>query len=173
MEEGEDMSLAQRRPRPQNRQLPKRFRDILPQPPPTVPSEVHDLLPESVGSVVSAETHLAHPVRTVFRTPPNIFGLVRQYVSGKPASRDPEEYVTSADLLLISGAPQVNKSFQEGVTSSNNSIYHPYPNCSSFHLGDWYWNQGVQKSQAAYTKLLGIVGDSSFNTARIARRTWL
>ncbi|KAG1793767.1 hypothetical protein EV424DRAFT_1354100 [Suillus variegatus] len=51
MEEGEDMSLAQRRPRPQNRQLPKRFRDILPQPPPTVPSEVHDLLPESVGSV--------------------------------------------------------------------------------------------------------------------------
>jgi hypothetical protein len=37
VDEGENMSLAQRRPRRQNRQLPMRFRDVLPQPPPTVP----------------------------------------------------------------------------------------------------------------------------------------
>ncbi|KAG1838513.1 hypothetical protein C8R48DRAFT_782381 [Suillus tomentosus] len=43
--DGEDMSLAQRRPRRQNRQLPKRFRDILPQPPPTVPLDVRELPP--------------------------------------------------------------------------------------------------------------------------------
>ncbi|KAG1779354.1 hypothetical protein EV702DRAFT_966381 [Suillus placidus] len=142
-------------------------------PPPTVPLEVRDLLPESVGSVVNAEAHPALPVRTVFRTPPNIFGLICQYVSGKPASHDPEEYVTSADLSLISGTHQVNESSQEPPASSNdNSIYHPYPNCASFQLGDWYWNQGVQKSQAAYTKLMGIVGDSSFNAADVSSTSW-
>ncbi|KAG1787211.1 uncharacterized protein HD556DRAFT_1449008 [Suillus plorans] len=40
--DGEDLSLAQCRPRRQNRQLPKRFRDILPQPPPTVPLDVRE-----------------------------------------------------------------------------------------------------------------------------------
>ncbi|KAG0701859.1 hypothetical protein DFH29DRAFT_999850 [Suillus ampliporus] len=88
---GEDISLAQRRSRRQNRQLPLRYRDVLPQPPPTVPSE---------------------------------------------------------------------------------SQYHPYPNRSSFQLGNWYWNQGIQKSQSDYAKLLGILGDNTFNAADVMSTHW-
>ncbi|KAG1738149.1 uncharacterized protein EDB91DRAFT_1249467 [Suillus paluster] len=70
----EDMSLAQRRPRHQNRRLPQRFRDVLPQPPSTVPAEVRGLLLQSVGCVVSPEDR-SGIVHSVFHTPTNIFGL--------------------------------------------------------------------------------------------------
>ncbi|KAG1824024.1 hypothetical protein EV424DRAFT_1321096 [Suillus variegatus] len=162
----EDMSLAQRRPRRQNRRLPQRFRDVLPQPPPTVPAEVRDLLPQSVGCIVSPEDRPGLPARSFFRTPANIFGLVRQYFCAMPPSHDPEEYMTMADLLFIPEAPQ------EPSTSSNDSLYHPYPNRSSFQLGNWYWNQGLQKSQADYTKLLDIMSASTFSASDVTSTCW-
>lgn len=168
IEEGEDISLAQRRTRRQNRQLPLRFRDVLPLPPPTVPMEVRDHPPESTGSVITTDERPALPVRKIFRTPSNIFGLVRQYFSSEPPSHDPEEYITLADLSLLPGSPNVT----EGPTLSNDSQYHPYPNRSSFQLGDWYWNQGVQKSQGDFTKLLKILGDDSFDTAEVTSTHW-
>jgi hypothetical protein len=165
----EDMSLAQRRPRRQNRRLPQRFRDVLPQPPPTVPVpvELHDQLPQSVGHIFSSEDRPGlPPARPVFRTPANIFGLVRQYFCDMPPSHDPEEYMTMADLSFIPEAPQ------EPSASSNNSLYHPYPNRSSFQLGDWYWNQGLQKSQAEYAKLLDIMSASTFVTSDVTSTRW-
>ncbi|KAG2737156.1 hypothetical protein P692DRAFT_20670015, partial [Suillus brevipes Sb2] len=161
-----EMSLAQRRPRRQNRQLPQRFRDVLPQPPPTVPAQVRQLPPQSVGCVVRHQDHPAEPVRSVFRTPPNIFGLVRQYFSATPPSHDPEEYVTMMDLSFIPTAPQ------DIPISSSETLYHPYPNHSSFQLGDWYWNQGLQKSQASYMKLLEIMSASDFNAADVSSTHW-
>ncbi|KAG2742216.1 hypothetical protein P692DRAFT_20750031, partial [Suillus brevipes Sb2] len=169
---GEDMSLAQRRPRHQNRQLPLRFRDVLPQPPPTVPMEVRAQPPESVGSVVTSAQRLAACARTVFRTPPNIFGLVRQYFSSQPPSHDPEEYITLADLSFIPGSPQVPDQPYAFAASSSESQYYPYPNRSSFQLGDWYWNQGVQKSQSDYTKLLEILDGNTFNVADVTSTHW-
>ncbi|KAG2737586.1 hypothetical protein P692DRAFT_20642702, partial [Suillus brevipes Sb2] len=162
----EDMSLAQRRPRRQNRRLPQRFRDVLPQPPPTVPVELHDQLPQSVGHIFSSEDRPGLPARPVFRTPANIFGLVRQYFCDMPPSHDPEEYMTMADLSFIPEAPQ------EPSASSNDSRYHPYPNRSSFQLGDWYWNQGLQKSQAEYAKLLDIMSASTFVTSDVTSTRW-
>lgn len=168
----EDMSLAQRRSRRQNRQLPKRFRDILPQPPPTVPQEVCDVPPESVGHIVTSDGLPTFGVRSIFRTPPNIFGLVRQYFSSEPPSHDPEEYVTIADLSLIPGSLQVNEESCAPASSSGDSRYYPYPNQSSFQLGDWYWNQGVQKSQGDYKKLVEILGGSNFNAADVSSTRW-
>jgi hypothetical protein len=168
----EDMSLALRRTRRQNRQLPKRFRDVLPQPPPTVPEEIRDLPPDSAGRVVTSDERSALPVRTVFRTLPNIFGLVRQYFSSELPSHDPEEYVTLADLSFIPGSHQSNEEPHAPVASSSDSQYHPYPNRSSFELGDWYWNQGVQKSQGDYMKLMDILGGSTFNAAEVSSAHW-
>ncbi|KAG2097512.1 uncharacterized protein F5147DRAFT_777960 [Suillus discolor] len=148
----EDMSLAQWRPRCQNRRLLQRFRDVLPQPPPTIPAEVQD------RPGVSA--------RSVFHTPPNVFGLVCQYFCAMPPSHDPEEYMTIADLSFIPEAPQ------EPYASNNHSLYHLYPNRSSFQLGEWYWNQGLQKSQADYTKLLDIIGTSSFSASDVTSTRW-
>ncbi|KAG2091349.1 uncharacterized protein F5147DRAFT_780033 [Suillus discolor] len=167
----DDMSLAQCRPRHKNYQLPMRFRDVLPQPPPTVPLEVRKRLPESVGSLIVSEQP-ASLVSAVFRTPPNIFGLVWQYFSSKVPSHDPEEYITITDLSFIPGSPEAIEGPHAPVASTNNSQYHPYPNRSSFELGDWYWNHGLQKSQGDYEKLLQILGSSTFNAADISSTCW-
>ncbi|KAG2048985.1 hypothetical protein BDR06DRAFT_984573 [Suillus hirtellus] len=160
------MSLAQCRPRWQNCQLPKRFRDILPQPPPTVPFDVHKLPPPSVGQVVASHATPSLPSRATFRTPPNIFGLVHQYFSSTPLSHDPEEYVTMADLSSIPDSRTANEEEPDLPSPvANDSQYFPYPNRSSFQLSDWYWNRGVQKSQGEYTQLVEIIGDETFNAA--------
>jgi hypothetical protein len=162
----ENMSLAQRRPRCQNRWLPQRFRDVLPQPPPTAPPEVRDLLPQSVGYIFSSEDRPGLPACLVFRTPANIFRLVCQNFCAMPPSHDPEEYMTMADLSFIPEAPQAQS------TTSNISLYHPYLNRSSFQLGNWYWNQGLQKSQAEYAKLLDIMSSGTFSTSDVTSTHW-
>ncbi|KAG2737177.1 hypothetical protein P692DRAFT_20883890, partial [Suillus brevipes Sb2] len=172
-DEWEDVSLAQRRTRRQNRQLPLRFRDVLPQAPPTVPMEVRNQPPESIGSVITSDERPALPLRTIFRTRPNIFGLVRQYCSSVPPSHDPEEYVALADLSLIPGSHSpTEEPCALAAPSSDSQRYHPYPNRSSFQLGDWYWNQGVQKSQGDFTTLLDILSGETFKTADVTSTHW-
>jgi hypothetical protein len=70
------------------------------------------------------------------------------------------------DLSFIPTAPQ------DIPISSSETLYHPYPNHSSFQLGDWYWNQGLQKSQASYMKLLEIMSASDFNAADVSSTHW-
>jgi hypothetical protein len=171
-ENEEDMSLACRRPRRQNRQLPKRFRDVLPVPPPIVPAEVRELPPASVGEVITSNESSALPPRSVFRTTPNIFGLIRQYFSSTPPSHDPEEYVTMTDLSFIPGSSPANELPNSPAASGSDSQYHPYPNRSSFELGDWYWNQGMQKSQGDFVKLVDILGNSSFSCGDVSSTPW-
>ncbi|KAG2090473.1 uncharacterized protein F5147DRAFT_780282 [Suillus discolor] len=148
---GEDLSLTQHRPRRQNQQLPLRFRDMLPQPPPTIPAELRDQIPEYVGHLVYAAVQPMLPVRTVFRTPPNIFGLIRQYFSATPPSHDPEEYVTMTDLSFIPSTSQVIEATQEPPSRG----YYPYPNQLSFQL-----------------ELLEILGSPSFNAANVSSTKW-
>lgn len=78
-------------------------------------------------------------------------------------SHDPEELVTLEHLCYHSGP---------GRESPNSEIYHPYPNRSSFLLGDWYWNGGVQKSQQSFSELLKIVGDQSFSPIDVQHTKW-
>lgn len=172
IEEGEDVSLAQHRPRRQNRQMPKRFRDVLPMPPPIVPAEVHELPPASVGEVITSGESLTLQLRDVFRMPPNIFGLVRQYFSSTPPSHNPEEYVTMTDLSFIPVSHPATEVPNPPAASSIDTQYHPYPNRSSFKLGDWYWNQGLQKSQGDFVKLVDILGDSTFSCADVSSTPW-
>ncbi|KAG1823888.1 uncharacterized protein BJ212DRAFT_1476740 [Suillus subaureus] len=144
----------------------ERFRDVLPQPPLTVPAEICHLPPQSIGCVISHEDHPGIPVCPVFCTPPNILGLMCQYFSDTMPSHDPEEYVTTMDLSFIPTVPQ------DPPIPSSNALYHPYPNHSSFQLSDWYWNQGLQMSQADYMKLLEIMGTSDLNPADVSSTNW-
>jgi hypothetical protein len=127
---------------------------------------------EPTASVVNSDERSASPERTAFRTPSNIFGLVRQYFSSKLPSHDPEEYVTIADLSFIRASHQANDEPPSPVASNSDSQYFPYPNCSSFELGDWYWNQGVQKSQGDYMKLMEILSSSTFKATDVSSTNW-
>ena len=102
---------------------------------------------------------LAHQI---FRTPPNIFKLSRQYETNNLPSYDPEEHVTLQDLSNIP---------LRSETSVPKTFY-PYPNRSAFELGYWHWNGGVQKSKASFRELVDIIGDPDFRPEDIRNINW-
>jgi hypothetical protein len=48
----------------------------------------------------------------------------------------------------------------------------PYPNKSSFLLGDWYWGGSARKSNKEFHKLLDIICDESFSADDIRNVPW-
>ncbi|KAG5634801.1 hypothetical protein H0H81_000723, partial [Sphagnurus paluster] len=91
----------------------------------------------------------------------NSFGLYQRFITGiPPPSEDPEENLDIRDLR--DAAPP--RSMQEP--------FFPYPNKSSFHLGEWYWNNGHQKSLANFQALVMIIRDPTFKAADITKTRW-
>ena len=160
-----EASLATRQQCRQNRQLPKRFRDILPQAQPSLPPP--NLNPPSPPTTPNGESQtgfghtLALATCKILHTPRNLFGLVCQYYPDKFPSIDPEEEVTLAQLSDYS------------ITSAEDEIsFFPFPNESSFRLGHWYWTGGVQKSLQSFKDLIGIVGHTDLDPDDIRQTKW-
>lgn len=169
----EGLSLAQRRSRRVGIRMPvcyRQYDDVLPQPPPSVPSSQTPQQPEfnapenSTDASTTAQTSSRAPP---FRTAKNVFGLVRQFFTSTPPSHDPEEVVT---LLDISSVPVVSPAHIPAELSDIS--FHPYPNRSSFELGHWYWNGGVQKSQQSFKELVDIVGRPDYNPDDVRNTPW-
>jgi len=126
----------------------------------------------------ASESHMSHPTppvsapRPVFKTQPNKFGLVRVFRSkvGLP-SHDPEEQSTNTHPCL-SQPPFAANSSMPLIISAPDNPFHPYPNESSFRLGDWYWNHGPQKSHANFKLLLDIIGDLEYNPDNVRNTNW-
>ena len=85
--------LAERRTRREHRQLPKRYRDMLPEPPPTLPppSLPEDTQTDSCGPESPSN-------RQVLKSGRNGFGLFQQYFAAHLHEHDPGERVTRIDL---------------------------------------------------------------------------
>jgi hypothetical protein len=168
--------LAERRSRREHRQLPKCYRDIAPVPPASLPPPSSQDMLECVSTLaepVASSAKVTSPsqqctaslsrVRKVLKSARNIFGLFRQYYAARFPDHDPEENITSDDLIDASS----DDSFTLPVSS-----YHPYPNQSSFLLGEWYWNDGERKSQSSFQNLLKIVGHPDFRPEDVAGKNW-
>jgi hypothetical protein len=166
------LTMMERMPwaRRQNQQLPLRFRDDVPQPPPPLPlahlqqtalthSNCDRSEPPPGSSIVA---HIGSRVYRIFKTPSNIFGLSRQYKVTELPSYDPEEHVS---LQNLSNIHVPTKSLEPGG-------FYPYPNRSAFSLGDWFWNGGAQKSQSSFHKLMDIIGDPQFQPADVQNINW-
>ena len=131
-----DQPLAQRR----GCQLPKRHRDTLPVPLPLAaplplpPLHLNPVLsvPLSSQEVPAAASVGREPlsafssIRKVLKSTHNVFGLFRQYHTTYFPEHDPDQSVTVDDLTNT--LPDTNLLID----------YHPYPNQSSFLLGEWY-----------------------------------
>ena len=106
-------------------------------------------------------------IRKIFKTPRNIFGLFRKYLSDKLPSHDPEEHVMLQDLsdhdVTQPGAD---------LPPRKRNAFHPYPNKNSFLLGDWYWNRGSQKSKEGFKELITIVGSADFKPEEVLQTSW-
>jgi hypothetical protein len=169
-----DQVLTARRCR-REPQLPKRFCDILPEPPAALPPPSQPTLPHSesdqpakpIAPASSQERHeplsVLSQVSRTLKSPHNAFGLFRQYHATRFPEHDPDENLTRDDLMDTSPDPS---------TSHPGDSYHPYPNQSSFLLGEWYWNDGIKKSQSSFSNLLKIVGHPDFRPEDVARTKW-
>jgi Plavaka transposase len=103
-------------------------------------------------------------LRRVLETAKNSFGLFRRYHTESLPAHDPEGEVDTSALSDIVDC--------RSASQNNNPSYGPYPNKSSFLLGEWYWNRGSQKSQQDFKELLGIIGDDDFQPASIRETAW-
>jgi hypothetical protein len=99
----------------------------------------------------------------VSETLQNSFGLFRRYHSRQVPSYDPECEANISSLSDI--IPPHTKSLTLPT-------YGPYPNKSSFRLGEWYWNDGIQKSQTSFQELVSIIGDVDFQPTDIRSTNW-
>src|ERR1700726_1142196 len=165
----DDRPLAVRRMRRLHRRLPKRIRDILPEPPPPLPPSPAMVDIEATIAIPSTSARITQSVvrciRRALRTPRNAFGLIRQYCADKFPEHDPEENLSLQDL---SSLPTTDP--QDSTASTTD--FHPYPNENSFRLGDWYWNHGAQKSHEDFRALLDIIGDASFHPRQVRVTRW-
>jgi hypothetical protein len=171
---GEDLgqSLAERRHRRENRQLPKRYRDMLPEPraalPPVPAQAMSECAPSTdpataVALPSSQPLSKVYPVRMIMKSARDKFGLFRQYHASRFPDHDPNDNITQDDLLDTSS----DTTFSHPAGS-----YYTYPTQSSFLLGEWYWNGGIKKSQSDFQNLLKIVGHPSFRPEEIAGVNW-
>jgi len=93
----------------------------------------------------------------------NIFGLFRHYRASHFPEHDPDEDMTSEDLM---------DTYPGTLPEPLMDSFHPYPNHSSFFLGEWYWNDGAKKSQSSFKNLLQIVGDPDFRPEDVGAVNW-
>lgn len=52
------------------------------------------------------------------------------------------------------------------------NMFHPYPNASSFCIGDWYWNNGPHLSRESLHSLVSIIGSPDFRPADVTHTNW-
>lgn len=112
---------------------------------------------------------MAKTICRVFQTSCNIFRLSRKYIGKEAPDHDPEDFLVLDDLIETGEADAIAQSALETDTSS----FYPYPNKSSFLLGDWYWCDGIQKSQESFKNLVDIIGNPDFSPADVRDTNWV
>ena len=189
--EDENLPLSLRRTRRTLRRLPKRFRDMLPEPPPPLPpttvifplstpasspsTELAHSFTEfdSAGPPLSSDTMTGQASRTrlrqTYRTQSNSFGLLRLYDKESLPMYDPED---TSDDIAGSRPPGAQHLITTAHISNTENLFYPYPNEASLRLGDWYWNQGSLKSKDSFRRLLDIIGSPPFNPVDIRNTKW-
>lgn len=151
--------------------------DILPEPLLGLdPSNAHgEQLQFSIASTDLCGTALSSPENPgpqFIDSSANSFGLFRRYHSSKLPTHDPEIETTLAMLLNGTESRSTQTSLLVHPTTPETLEFYPYPNETSFLLGEWFWNSGSQKSQKNFKKLLDIVGSDKFSPADIRQTNW-
>lgn len=174
--EDEDTSqpIAQRRARRIIR-LPPRFRDDMPQPLTALPSQPATSItnlnapPSSTSEHPALAPELPLPAATTsspgqrarrLDSMRNAFQIFRRYYAVNFPLHDPDEGLPLAYFSDIA------------EQTSNEMVYSPYPNKSSFMLGDWFWSRGTQKSIEDFNALLQVLKSPGFSVDDIKNTQW-
>jgi hypothetical protein len=131
------------------------------------PSLSHNILFVPIESSPRTIFSLLH---RIFKTQMNKFGLFHVYNTGSLPLHNPEDPYS----VEHSCSPCVNSesSHMEPSNEPCDNQYHPYSNETSMCLGDWYWNQGAQKSKESFKQLLGIISHPVFSPSAVSQTPW-
>ncbi|KAJ2920916.1 hypothetical protein H1R20_g16181, partial [Candolleomyces eurysporus] len=104
------------------------------------------------------------------------FGLKKHYYSDKLPVHDPDMKQTKHDLY---DSPyhmhQPADDFEAQANASGDSetpSFGPFPNLSSFELGEWFYGQGVQKSLKDFKALIQLLTSPGFSISDIQNTKW-
>ena len=158
MTEDDSLSLAARRPRRENRRLPKRYQNEQPVALANLPVAEPSHSPE-IPTRTPADNQLS-----ILPSPIDTFGLFRQYYATSYPTHDP-----NGKIQIIFSEQGANGNEDDIVSTS---LFRPYPNHNAFLLGEWYWNNGVQKTKEGFQKLIDIVSADSFKPADLQNISW-
>ncbi|RDB21901.1 hypothetical protein Hypma_011139 [Hypsizygus marmoreus] len=105
------------------------------------------------------------PIRRVLHSPHNVFSLFRQYYAETFPSHDPEEEISEEDLSDI---PPLSTR----PPHAEHADFGPYPNESSFAMGEWFWNSSTQKSKENFRELIRIITAPNFKADDLRDTAW-
>lgn len=100
---------------------------------------------------------------TTIDGPPNSFGLRRRYYSTYLPTHDPEEHLKLEDLY--------ESDYKSNLLRQPSSPFGPFPNLSSFQLGEWYVSSGSQASMSSLKQLVKIAQNPDFSVD-ISQANW-
>ena len=103
------------------------------------------------------------------KTPPNGFHLYKAYWTLEARPHDPDLFCS--DSHEDEGAPPMAPNSATKTKSPTNP-YHPFPNWSSFKLGEWYWGDDGGKSCQSFQHLVNLITDEDFLPQDIRHTNW-
>ncbi|KAJ3508461.1 hypothetical protein NMY22_g16610 [Coprinellus aureogranulatus] len=100
------------------------------------------------------------------RTQTNEFGLAKHYWTTEERPHDPDAYISISDIL----------DNEPGDTDSINQLaydkrYYPFPNLSSYLIGQWFWND-KEKSRDSLRQLISIITSYGFKPEELLLANW-
>jgi hypothetical protein len=108
-------------------------------------------------------------------TPTNRFGLYKKYWTLEAQPHDPDSFISSEDLREDEGENPTGLKDEPAdarpSTHNDTNKYFPFPNWSSFCLGEWYWDD-KEKGRDSFYKLLDILTSEDFSTKELLAANW-
>lgn len=129
--------------------------------------------PEQESSSVASSAYL------------NLFRLSKYYDGQPPPENDPDIAIRSIDLYdsthhqddeetdPLNGEGSDTDVGRLGTTNPDDAdLMAPFPNVSSFELGEWFYGQGSQKSLKDFKSLIKILTSPAFSLDDIKKTKW-
>ena len=163
-----------------------------PSPPQSGSEAVRDSNARSLVNAVAVNGQLPTPEDAA--KPDKVFRLRKQYQDNRPPQNDPDKHLSASDCYdsknhtKDAGAPNTQPAYaeapniqQQANSQSPSALknakkppnpYAPFPNRSSFELGEWFHGQGNLKSQKDFQGLVKILANPSFSLDDIRDTKW-
>lgn len=124
-------------------------------------------------STLSEERHSILQVSKWRETRSNGFNLYKSYWTLEQRPHDPDLFLSASDLENTDSEDDGDSTHQAPAkVAKKDNPYHPFPNWSSYKLGEWFWSEGEGKTYRNFEALVDIIGDEDFHAGDIRQTNW-